>query len=196
MDIETRSQIVDNFYERLQLSGYGHEQSVRIITSGLKGYENIRRNAAREAGNINRSEEEGRGERHMKKLLGKTNWFRSKKKTKQTEGTAENRNDRKWKRKQKTTEAQLPVVSVMFVPKTGGSILQKKLLDLEPGRCFLTAIGRSQDPVHAERKEALHSSLFQRFLCLKRILDLFTLENVKLIHACTLREAFKKKLHI
>ena len=84
-------------------------------------------------GYINRSKEEGRGERHMKKLLGKTNWFRSKKKTKQTEGTAENRNDRKWKRKQKTTEAQLPVVSVMFVPKTSGSILQKKLLDLEPG---------------------------------------------------------------
>ena len=62
-----------------------------------------------------------------------------------------------------------------------------------PGRWFLTAIGRSQDPIHAERIQPLHSSLFQRFLCLKRILDLFTLENVKLIHACTLREAFKKK---
>ena len=45
VDMETRCQIVDSFYERLQLSGYGHEQSVKIITSGLTGYERIRRNA-------------------------------------------------------------------------------------------------------------------------------------------------------
>ena len=77
VDIETRSQMVDNFYERLQLSGYGHEQSVRIITSGLKGYERIRINAAKSGNNINRSEEKGRGERLNKKLLGKTNWFKS-----------------------------------------------------------------------------------------------------------------------
>ena len=80
VDIETRSQMVDNFYERLQLSGYGHEQSVRIITSGLKGYERVRKNAKESGNNINRSEEEGRGERLNKKLLGKTNWFKSKKK--------------------------------------------------------------------------------------------------------------------
>ena len=76
--METRCQIVDGFYERLRLSGYGHEQSVKIITSGLTGYERIRRNADRSGGNINRCAAEGAEERHRKKLLGKTNWFKGK----------------------------------------------------------------------------------------------------------------------
>ena len=78
VDMETRCQIVDGFYERLRLSGYGHEQSVKIITSGLTGYERIRRNADRSGGNINRCAAEGAEERHRKKLLGKTNWFKGK----------------------------------------------------------------------------------------------------------------------
>ena len=73
---------------------------------------------------------------------------------------------------------------------------------LGPGRWFLTAIGRSQDRIHAERIQPLHSSLFQRFLCLKRILDLFTLENVERIHACIFiyfiesKQRMRKKEHI
>ena len=74
VDIGIRGRIIDDFYERLQLSGYGHDQSLRIITSGLVGYERIRRNAARMGGNINRCAAEGAGERYKKKLLGKTNW--------------------------------------------------------------------------------------------------------------------------
>ncbi len=78
VDIETRAGLIDSFYERLQLSGYSHEQSVRIITSGLTGYERIRSNAARVGGNINRSAAEGVGERQKKKLLGQTKWFKKK----------------------------------------------------------------------------------------------------------------------
>ena len=134
VDMETRSEIIDSFHDRLQLSGYSHEQSVRIISNGLMGYERIRRNAARDGGNINRSEEEGREERHKKKLLGKTNWFRVTK-TKQSDNTAKggDHKRRRSRHQQEKTETQLPVVSVMFVPKTGGSILQKRLMDLEPG---------------------------------------------------------------
>ena len=59
VDIATRAELIDTFYERLQLSGYSHDQSVRIITSGLTGYERIRSKAARVGGNINRSAAEG-----------------------------------------------------------------------------------------------------------------------------------------
>ena len=37
-----------------------------------------------------------------------------------------------------------------------------------PGRSFLTAIGKREDHLHAELEQALHASLFQRFLCLKK----------------------------
>ena len=37
-----------------------------------------------------------------------------------------------------------------------------------PGGSFLTAIEKREDPLHAQREQALHASLFQRFLCLKK----------------------------
>ena len=46
---------------------------MRIITSILKCYKRISINMAKSGNNINRSEEEGRGEAFNKKLLGKTN---------------------------------------------------------------------------------------------------------------------------
>ena len=46
---------------------------MRIITSRLKCYQRISINMAKSGNNINRSEEEGRGETFIKKLLGKTN---------------------------------------------------------------------------------------------------------------------------
>ena len=51
-------------------------------------------------------------------------------------------------------------------------------------RQYLTAIGKRQDPVHAEREEALHVMLLcAKVFVFKRISDLFTLENVELIYA-------------
>ena len=46
---------------------------MRIITSILKCYKRISINMAKSGNNINRSEQEGRGETLTKKLLGKTN---------------------------------------------------------------------------------------------------------------------------
>ena len=75
---------------------------------------------------------EGLGERLKKKLLGKTNWFKKK-----SEKETEIKTNRSKSKLQRTSNieapAQPPVVSVLFVPKTGGSILQKRLQELEPG---------------------------------------------------------------
>ena len=122
VDMGTRCEIIDGFYDRLKLSGYSHEQSVKIITSGLTGYERIRRNAAREGGNINRCVAEGAAERNKKKLLGKSNWFKTS--NKKREGTDTRRNRKA--SYQRSRETQSPVVSVLFVP-------QKRLQQLEPG---------------------------------------------------------------
>ena len=72
VDIETRSQLVDNFYERLQVFSYGPSSpSESSQASRLKCYERISINMAKSGNNINRSEEEGRRETFNKKLLGK-----------------------------------------------------------------------------------------------------------------------------
>ena len=114
---------------------------MRIIKSGLTGYERIRRNAAKSGGNINRSEEEGRGERLNKKLLGKTNWFKVKNKNKSDNSeTKTNKIPNRKQRNVVTKEAPAPVVSVIFVPKTRGGILQKRLLDLEPGLSAISGL--------------------------------------------------------
>ena len=81
--------------------------------------------AYKEGGNINRSEEEGAEGGYKKKLLGKANWF---KKTKERDQYQENR--RRWRRTGGTEPAP-PVTSVLFVPKTQGSGLAKKLQEAE-----------------------------------------------------------------
>ena len=133
VDIGTRSQIVNTFYERLQLSGYGYEQSVRIITSGLKGYE--RKNVAKSGGNINRSKEEGGARYSSRNSWAKQTGSSSKIKVTSDSKTKTNKNTNTNKKKINfvTEEASVPVVSVIFVPKTRGGVIQERLLDLEPG---------------------------------------------------------------
>ena len=51
-----------------------------LVVSGLKGYERIREQAAQTGGYINRPARVGKEGRRLKKLLGKSNWFKKVKK--------------------------------------------------------------------------------------------------------------------
>ena len=54
-------------------------------------------------------------------------------KSEDTSDSKKNKNTNRKTNNCMTKEAPAPVVSVMFVPKTWGGVLQKRLLDLEPG---------------------------------------------------------------
>ena len=120
----------------MQLSGFDHPQSVKIILAGLSGYETIRKRAENNGGNINRSSDEGMESRRIKKLIGKSNWFKDSKK----KADPKKKKMKKWEEKEKETQTlPLPVTSVLFVPKT--RVLQKRLQGLEQG---LSAISSEQ----------------------------------------------------
>ena len=82
---ETRGDIIDSFLNQLILSGYSLQASRRIVVSGLRGYERIRKLAAKTGGFINRPARVGKEGRRLKKLLGKSNWFKKEAKKQQEE---------------------------------------------------------------------------------------------------------------
>ena len=116
---DERIQIVENYVTQLKASGYSEEQCKRIIEAGLKGYETLLRKCLNGTAKMHRSAEEGAETRRVKKLLGKSNWFKERRKR---EGTR-----RSQKQKQKLPE----VVTVLFVPQTHKGELAKRLQVVE-----------------------------------------------------------------
>ena len=121
--METRGAIIDSFLNRLILSCYSLQASRRIVVSGLRGYERIRKLAVKTGGFINRV---GKEERRLRKLLGKSNWFKKEAKKQQEEKM---KGGKRRKTEQNETSPPSPprVTSVLFVPKTRGSELQRRL---------------------------------------------------------------------
>ena len=69
-------EIVGNYTQKLLNSGFKGEQLVRIITNGVKGYENKLRRCQELGMNMHRSSTDSQGARVRKKLLSKSNWFK------------------------------------------------------------------------------------------------------------------------
>ena len=70
---------MDNYTQKLLNSGYQGETLQRIITNGIKGYENKLRRCKQDGRKLHRSSIDSQGARIRKKLLAKSNWFRKKK---------------------------------------------------------------------------------------------------------------------
>ena len=68
-------EIVDNYTQKLLNSGYRGEVLQRIITNGIKGYENKLRRCVELGSKLYRSSTDSQGARIKKKLLAKSNWF-------------------------------------------------------------------------------------------------------------------------
>ena len=90
--------------------------NTRIMVASLCRYERIKEKAVKTGGNINRSEEEGAGIRYKKTKTKERDQFQEKR--------------RKWRRTGGAEPAP-PMTSVLFVPKTQGSGLAKRLQEAE-----------------------------------------------------------------
>ena len=120
--MKTRGNIIDSFLEQLILSGYSHHASRRIMVNGLRGYERIRKLAAKTGGFINRPARVGKDGMRLKKLLGKSNWFKKAAK-KQQEEKVKGRKRSKAVQDETSPPSPPRVTSVLFLPKTRGSEL-------------------------------------------------------------------------
>ena len=132
-----RNQMIDEFQKKLQISGYNKIQQKEIIESGLVGY---KRRLNRQGGIKHRRSRDTEKERHRKKILGKSTWFKKKRDNKEqvrTDNTGEkDKTNRKRKRKETTDKtekdnADREPTTVLFVPRTKGGKLAQLLKDKE-----------------------------------------------------------------
>ena len=123
LGLDERLAVIEQFTEQVLMSGYSREQTVKIVTAGLVGYENMKVTAEKSGCGLHKNAAEGAVERRRKKLIGKSSWFKSAPKSK-TRETGPRR------RKAGVTKPQTPV-SVLFVSQTPLGALAGKLKELE-----------------------------------------------------------------
>ena len=70
---------VDKYASKIRRSGYSLEQTKRIILNGIKSFEAVRKKRLERFGTLRRTATISSLSRRKNKLLGKTNWFRTKK---------------------------------------------------------------------------------------------------------------------
>ena len=118
---EYRSLIINEYTQKIINSGYSSDQVKKIILSGVKGYfGKVRRRRKDQVGKrIHRTAQESGGSRWKRKLLGKTTWYRSKRKKDGEETTPSSRiKGRSVKEVQHKGEEDLKTRAVLFVPQT------------------------------------------------------------------------------
>ena len=133
---EDYARIVDSFAQKLVNSGYGVEQSRRIIVSGIKGWRTKIENCRRDGRKLRRTAKESEEQREREKLLGKSSWFRktSKKGEQEKEdhrrlfSKPSGRGRRKAKIGRTTQGAQAR--TVLFVEQTEGGELAMRIREL------------------------------------------------------------------
>ena len=111
---------------RMKKSGYEEHQRLEVLLAGLRGFKKMESDERNGVRPINRPSWVGARSRRLKKLTGKRTWFR---KTKQKE--EKRTGGRSCRSKKKIGDLdevrERDIESVMFVPYTKGSRLQKIL---------------------------------------------------------------------
>ena len=119
---------------KMKTSGYNERQRLEILLSGLRGFRRMEIEETEGKRLINRPEWIGRRKRRIQKVLGKSTWFKKKRKVTRSEGP--NQNYRKNKPEAKNEVLEREIETVMFIPYTEGSRLQKELQ--EEDDCFIS----------------------------------------------------------
>ena len=86
MDMKYRIEVLNKFHVKMKRSGYSQRQVAEIMTAGLLGHTRKMRQRHKR----HRRGHETEGERRMKRLTGKTSWYKkrqNKKERQETTGT-------------------------------------------------------------------------------------------------------------
>ena len=115
-----RIKIIDNYIDRLLVSGYKTEQIKEIVESGLKGYIRKLNRAIKSGIPLHRPAASTLQGRIRKKLTERSNWYKKKPKNSKD-------NLRKASNKNISKPSSSKIISVMFVQKTPQSLLANRL---------------------------------------------------------------------
>ena len=127
LPVEERLAVIDRFTEQVLACNYSKEQAKKIVIAGLVGYENMKIAAEKAGGSIHKGAAEGAVERRLKKLVGKSSWFK---------GSSKQRTRLETTGRRKTgaggaPDKPLTPVTVLFVPQTPQGALANKLKEKE-----------------------------------------------------------------
>ena len=118
--------IVDDYTQKLLNSGYKGEQLKRIITNGIKGYENKVRMCREQGVKLHRTSTDSQGARVRKKLLARTNWFK-KRRRKDDQDPNTRRSGCGVKGAQRGGSVEPEQKTVLFVEQSPGGELAKRI---------------------------------------------------------------------
>ena len=123
---EEMKRIIDGYGQKLLSSGYSLEQSRRIVVNGIKGYEGRKRRCEAQGRKLKRTAKESMDDRSKKTLLGRSNWFKGRKKIDYYKNNGGRRTGNKDENND-GREEHLNQKSVLFVEHTRNGELGAKL---------------------------------------------------------------------
>ena len=85
VDTEEKAEMLTGVMTKLARSGYSEGQRKKVLYAGMEGYSRMKWRQRIQGRRVNRPRGYGASERAAKKLLGKTNWFKSKRSAQQLE---------------------------------------------------------------------------------------------------------------
>ena len=127
-----KNKVIDQYCTKLASSGYGNKQIHSIITAGLRGFVKLSKKQ------IHRPAATTRRERNLKKLTGKTQWFRSKKK--EDKNSKADKTGKHQARRPPTTQKhpdnvqkqkEIRTTSVLFIEQTPNGELARRFREAE-----------------------------------------------------------------
>ena len=122
-----RGGVVDRYARKLLLSGYSKEQTRRILKNGIKGFESKRRSRLARGLPLRSTASGSSKSRYMKKLLGKTTWYKSRR----NHSTGENNSTSgKGAKNRKHEEQDVEPQTVLFVEYSKNGELANKMKEL------------------------------------------------------------------
>ena len=127
---QERNNVIENFVKKLTISGYRKDQVKNIVEAGLRGYQNKLERARKNGEMLHRSGKSTENLRYKKKLLEKNSWFKKQKEGNENDASKQPgpKTGRNGKKKEcgKNGRNTIPV-TVLFIPKTPGGDLARKL---------------------------------------------------------------------
>ena len=140
VDREDYAKIVDNLAQKMINSGYGEEQTRRIIVAGIKGWRSKIERCSKNNMKLRRTAQDSQEQREKDKLLGKSNWFREAKTREQMEedhmkelrrpGRSSGRKYKAKQGREGQEQQEKQARSVLFVEHTPGGELAARIREL------------------------------------------------------------------
>ena len=136
--VEERIEVINKFMIKMWKSGHNEETRIQIVKAALRGYYKMVENEVLGMGRVNRSADEGKREREIRRVLGSIEWYQPKFIKEggevcksEEEETVTPKTWRSHTRIGKSRRGyrgnKSPYKAVLFIPCTPGAILRRAL---------------------------------------------------------------------